>query len=74
MADADSAPSLPTFEAFMLKKKIHLPALQQARPAEYQRALTEYNALGPVNFDQQAKFKFNDWRLDFPLPPASPLQ
>jgi hypothetical protein len=61
-------PELPSFEAFMLKKKVHLPALQAARPIEFARAAAQYAALGPVSFDQQAKFQFNDWRLDFPLP------
>lgn len=57
-----------TLEEFFLKKKIHIPAFAQAWPEEWKRVSEIFHQTGPKSFDHLMKFRFNEWRLRFPLP------
>jgi len=56
-----------TLEAFFEKKKIDIVRFQATDTAEWQRVVKLYAETGPKSFDHFMKFKFNEWRLRFPL-------
>jgi hypothetical protein len=60
-----------TFEVYLEIKKVDADAWKAARPEEFERQAAAFDALGARSFDQQKKFLVNDWRLAFPLIPAS---
>jgi hypothetical protein len=64
-----------TYDEFLLTiKKINPLAFAAGRPAEYAEYGRQFVLIGPVSFDQQAKFFFNEWRRLFPglgLPPST---
>jgi hypothetical protein len=57
-----------TLELFFEKKKIDITHFQAEEPAEWERVAKLYAETGPKSFDHFMKFRFNEWRLRFPLP------
>ncbi len=57
--------------AFFHKKKIDYQRLAAQEPTKWAEISSHFQLLGPVSFDQQYKFFFNDWRLRYPLPAAT---
>ena len=56
-----------TLELFFEKKKIDIARFQADEPEEWIRIANLYAETGPKSFDHFMKFKFNEWRLRFPL-------
>jgi hypothetical protein len=58
-----------TFEEFFIKKRIDLPALEQAEPALFSEFKTHFNQMGEKSFDHTKKYWFNKLRRQFHLAP-----
>ncbi|MCJ8212020.1 hypothetical protein MUY27_20050 [Mucilaginibacter sp. RS28] len=58
-----------TFEKFFKKKKINLPALQNAEGVLFAEFKEHYELMGEKSFDHTKKYWFNKLRRLYPLPP-----
>lgn len=58
-----------TFEEFFKKKRIDLPAFQQAEPALFSEFKTHFELMGEKSFDHTKKYWFNKIRRQYNLPP-----
>ena len=58
-----------TFEEFLKKKRIDLPAFEKAEPALAFEFKTHYEQMGEKSFDHTKKYWFNKIRRQYNLPP-----
>jgi hypothetical protein len=58
-----------TFEEFFIKKRIDLPALQNAQPSLFSEFKAHFQQMGEKSFDHTKKYWFNKLRRQYHLAP-----